>query len=428
MDVRIEEFEPIEVEKNIPELDLLNSTLLNEGEKGFLHNFYRFMEEELLEDIKQFEELNYKVEEPIENKKKRLVIAFLKKLSDHGYYSTILNQEDFNIGRITRNVLIGLSLSGGFWSERTERYIPGNYSLEMGRLAGGTLYCNPVNYKANQFQREKFLFPVAKDGAPAASAMTEFNAGSDIFRLECKIDDSEDVARITGKKLFITNGVLADYIVLYGRRNSGDLGAIVFETNHQNLENFESSRVRMFGMDDAFVSRLIFNGTEFPKENILEGNGLDIMFHQLTEERLVISAEALGDTIRKMYLTHAFAKRREQFKKRLHQYQCIRFPIAEDIRELNILLYSLLSHARDLDAHPELGSSKMMAQNAMGLKVKATEISFQSTMNAYRTLGGRAFTKQFSNQMGLLDSFCMLHGGGSNYVLGDAESRRTFKS
>lgn len=428
MDVRLEEFEPIVVERNIPQLDLLNSPLLKDEEREFLRGFYGFMEEELLDDMKQFEELNYKAEEPIQDKKKQMVIDFLKKLSDHGYYSTILNQEDYNVGRITRNALIALGLSGGFFSEVSERYIPGNYSLEMGRLAGGTLYCNPVNYKANDFQRETFLKPVALNGAPAASAMTEFRAGSDIFRLECKIKESDNVAKISGKKLFITNGMIADYIILYGRRNNGDLGAIIIDTNHQNLDSFQSSRVRMFGMKDAFVSRLIFNDTEIPMENMLEGNGLDIMFHQLTEERLVISAEALGDTMKKLFLTHAFAKRREQFEKKLHHNQIIRFPISKDIRELNFLLYSLMNYVRELDKNAALGSSKLMAQQAMGLKVKTTELSYRSMDNAYRTLGGRAFTEQFATQFGLLDSFCMIHGGGSNYVLGDAESRRTFKS
>ena len=133
MDVRLEEFEPIVVERNIPQLDLLNSPLLKDEEREFLQGFYGFMEDELFDDMKHFEELNYKAEEPIQNKKKQMVIDFLKKLSHHGYYSTILNQEDYNVGRITRNALIALGLSGGFFSEASERYIPGNYSLEMGK-------------------------------------------------------------------------------------------------------------------------------------------------------------------------------------------------------------------------------------------------------------------------------------------------------
>ncbi|GAG95883.1 unnamed protein product, partial [marine sediment metagenome] len=48
-------------------------------------------------------------------------------------------------------------------------------------------------------------------------------------------------------------------------------------------------------------------------------------------------------------------------------------------------------------------------------------------IHCFRTLGGRGFTRQYANEIGLLDPYCMLHGGGSNYVLEDSESRRFFK-
>ncbi|MHA1413135.1 MAG: hypothetical protein ACTSO4_11030 [Promethearchaeota archaeon] len=183
MDIRISEFHKIKITKYVPELDLLNNPVLNPKEKEFLAELYDFMENELDQDLRKLEELNYRIEEPIQDKKKEIVINIMKKLAERGYYSTILNEEEYEIGRITRNALIAYAICGGRWSEYSERYIAGNYSIEMGRLAGGTLYCNPVNYAANEWQKEKFLIPVARDGAIGASAMTEFNAGSDILRM-----------------------------------------------------------------------------------------------------------------------------------------------------------------------------------------------------------------------------------------------------
>jgi len=323
MDTRLPEFPKLEISRNILELDLLNNPILNIKEKEFLVEFFEYMEENLEKDLKRLEELNYSAEEPIQEKKRDIVVNFMKKLAEKGYYSTVIDFEDHDVGNVTRNALIALALCGGFWSLNSDRYVNGNWSIEMGRLAGGTLYCNPVNYKANDYQREKFLVPVVKYGLMAASAMTEFNAGSDIVRIELKLDYKGDKIIVNGKKLFITNGMLADYIILYGRLNSGRLGGVIVDTNHQKLKDFESSRVRTYGMNDAFVSRLVFNDVELPKENLLEGDGLDIMFHQLTEERLVISAEAIGDCIKKLFFSHSFALQREQFKHKLHQYQII---------------------------------------------------------------------------------------------------------
>ncbi|MFX1353722.1 MAG: acyl-CoA dehydrogenase family protein [Promethearchaeota archaeon] len=427
MDTRISEFEKIKIQRYVPELDLLTNPVLNAKEKEFLAEFYEFIENELDDDLRKLEELNYYIEEPTEDMKKEIVIGIMKKLAEKGYYSTILNSEDFEVGKITRNALIAYGLCGGRWSEHSERYIAGNYSIEMGRLAGGTLYCNPVNYASNDWQKEKFLVPVAKYGQIGASAMTEFNAGSDIFRMELNLHNTDDKIIARGKKLFITNGMIADYIILYGRLDNGELAAVVVDTEQQQLKNFQSTRISTYGMTDAFVSRLIFDGTEIPKENLLHGHGLDIAFHQLTEERLVISAEALGDSMKKLLYSHAYALQRIQFEKRLHQYQVIRYPISEKIRELNLHISALINYARELDEHPELGSSKLMAANAMGLKVSATELGFESSIHCFRTMGGRGFTRQYANEIGLLDPYCMVHGGGSNYVLEDSESRRLFK-
>ena len=428
MDTRLPEFPKLEISGYIPELDLLNNPIFTTKEKEFLTEFYEYMEEILEKDLKALEELNYLAEEPIQEKKKEIVANFMKKLTEKGYYSTVIDFEEHEVGNITRNALIALALCGGFWSENSERYINGNWSIEMGRLAGGTLYCNPVNYKANEFQREKFLIPVIKNGLMAASAMTEFKSGSDIVRIELELDDKNDTVIANGKKLFITNGMLANYIILYGRLNSGRLGGIIVDTEHQQLKNYESSRVRTYGMNDAFVSRLVFNNVEIPRENLLEGDGLDIMFHQLTEERLVISAEAIGDSIKKMFFSHSFALQREQFKHKLHQYQIIRFPIAQNIRQINLLLSALINYTREIDNYPQSANSKIMASHGMGLKIQASELALQSSTDLFRTMGGRAFTEQYSNQIALLDAFCMIHGGGSHYVLGDAESRRLFKT
>ncbi|MFW9780967.1 MAG: acyl-CoA dehydrogenase family protein [Candidatus Heimdallarchaeota archaeon] len=427
MDTRITEFKKIPITRYVPELDLLSNPVLNDKEKEFLADLYDFMEKELDPELRKLEDLNYLVEEPTQERKKEIVIRIMKKLSEHGYYSTILNTDEYEVGRITRNALIAYAICGGRWSEYSERYIAGNYSIEMGRLSGGTLYCNPVNYASDEIQKEKFLNPVAKEGQIGASAMTEFNAGSDIFSMELRLSEKNDKIIAKGKKLFITNGMIADFIVLYGRLDNGQLGAVVVDTENQKLKNFRSTRVRTYGMTDAFVSRLIFDRTEIPKENMLHGHGLDIAFHQLTEERLVISAEALGDAMKKILYSHAYALQRMQFDKRLHQYQVIRFPISKKIRELNLMFSALIQYARQMDEHPELGSSKLMAANAMGLKISATELGFESAIHCFRTLGGRGFTRQYANEIGLLDPYCMLHGGGSNYVLEDSESRRFFK-
>lgn len=103
MDTRLREFEPIQIQKYVPELDLLNNPILKPQEKEFLANFYEFLEKVLDTDLAALEELNYFVEEPTQDKKLVIVNNIMKKLADHGYYSTILNEENFEVGKVTRN-------------------------------------------------------------------------------------------------------------------------------------------------------------------------------------------------------------------------------------------------------------------------------------------------------------------------------------
>ena len=131
--------------------------------------------------------------------------------------------------------------------------------------------------------------------------------------------------------------------------------------------------------------------------------------------------------MKKLLFSHTYALHRRQFEQRLHEYQVIRFPISANIRQLNLLVTALINYTRELDKRPELGGSKLMAAQAMGLKIQTTELAFESAVHCFRTMGGRGFIRQYSNPIGLLDPYCMIHGGGSNYVLEDSESRRFFK-
>ena len=351
----------------------------------------------------------------------------MRKLAQKGYYAVILDKEKYPVGHLMRNCLIAFALCGGRWSEASDKYVGGNWSVEMGRLAGGTLFCNPVDYKANKYQRERFLMPVARDGVVAASAMTEFEAGSDIARMELRIKDEVDEVILEGKKIFITNGPIAKYILVYGRLDNGMLGAVIVDTKNHALENFKATRLRTYGMTDAFVSRLTFNNVHVPRENLLEGNGLDIAFHQLTEERLVIAAEALGDAAKKLLYSHSYAIHRKQFDHKLHEYQIVRMPINKNVRQLRLLTDSMINYARLLDAKRDT-MSKQLARQAMGLKIATTELAFEASIHCFRTMGGRGFIRQYSVPVGFLDAYCMIHGGGSNYVLEDSESRQLFKN
>ncbi|MHA2121292.1 MAG: hypothetical protein ACW990_08820 [Promethearchaeota archaeon] len=75
MDTRISEFEPIRIQRYVPELDLLSNPVLIAKEKEFLADLYDFMEKELDSDLRKLEDLNYIVEEPTKIRRKILLLG-----------------------------------------------------------------------------------------------------------------------------------------------------------------------------------------------------------------------------------------------------------------------------------------------------------------------------------------------------------------
>ena len=165
--------------------------------------------------------------------------------------------------------------------------------------------------------------------------MTEPSAGSDLQAIKTRATRDGNGCRLTGSKIFITNGQHANLILVAAktdpRKRAKGVSLLAVETD--GAEGFSRGRhLDKIGLKAADTSELFFDHVPVPPENLLggvEGQGFYQMMRQLPQERLVIGCGAVGAMEGALERTIAYAKERQAFGGPLLQFQNTRFKLAE---------------------------------------------------------------------------------------------------
>jgi alkylation response protein AidB-like acyl-CoA dehydrogenase len=167
-----------------------------------------------------------------------------------------------------------------------------------------------IHHYGSEEQKQRWLPRLASGEMIGAIAMTEPAAGSDLQGIRTRAVKDGNHYRINGSKTFITNGQLADLIILVAKTDP-DKGAkgtslIVVETDE--VEGFERGRnLDKVGLKSNDTSELFFNDVRVPTSNLLgteEGQGFVQLMEQLPQERLLIGTQAIAMTERALRRHH----------------------------------------------------------------------------------------------------------------------------
>jgi acyl-CoA dehydrogenase len=191
-----------------------------------------------------------------------------------------------------------------------------------------------LNY-GNEEQKQRWLPKMATGELVGAIAMTEPNTGSDLQSVRTTALRDGDEYVINGSKTYITNGQLADLVIVVAKTDP-DLGAkgislIVVET--ADNPGFERGRnLKKLGQKSADTSELFFADCRVPLANRLgddEGTGFVQLMQQLPQERLSIAQAAVVQAEHAIEITLEFVKERKAFGQRVLDFQNTRFKLAE---------------------------------------------------------------------------------------------------
>jgi acyl-CoA dehydrogenase len=192
-----------------------------------------------------------------------------------------------------------------------------------------------ILHYGSEEQKKKWLPKMASGELIGAIAMTEPGAGSDLQGVKTRAEKDGNHYLLNGSKTFITNGQLANLIVVVAKTDpaAGAKGTslIVVETDGQ--DGFERGRnLDKIGLKSNDTSELFFNDMRVPTSNLLgheEGQGFIQLMQQLPQERLQIGAGAIAMIERALSLTIDYVKERKAFGKAVIEFQNTQFKLAE---------------------------------------------------------------------------------------------------
>jgi acyl-CoA dehydrogenase len=184
-------------------------------------------------------------------------------------------------------------------------------------------------------QKKKYLPQLASGTMIAAIAMSEPAAGSDLQGIRTRAARDGDGYVIDGSKIFISNGYLADLIVVVARTDpaAGARGISLLLVETRNVTGFRVGRILdKVGQKGQDTCELFFDGVRVPADAVLgglEGKGFAQLMGELPYERTLVAIGAVAAIERALKLTVEYARERSAFGQKLIEMQNIRFKLAE---------------------------------------------------------------------------------------------------
>jgi acyl-CoA dehydrogenase len=192
-----------------------------------------------------------------------------------------------------------------------------------------------ILHYGSEEQKKKWLPRMATGELIGAIAMTEPGAGSDLQGVKTRAEKDGNQYRINGSKTFITNGQLANLIIVVTKTDptKGAKGTSLIVVETDEVEGFERGRnLDKIGLKSNDTSELFFNDVRVPTANLLghdEGQGFVQLMQQLPQERLQIGTTAIAMAERALALTVDYVRERKAFGKAILDFQNTQFKLAE---------------------------------------------------------------------------------------------------
>jgi acyl-CoA dehydrogenase len=192
----------------------------------------------------------------------------------------------------------------------------------------------------NDEQKERWLPGCVSGEKILAVAMTEPGAGSDLAAMRTRAVRDGDSFILNGSKTFISNGILADLVVVAAKTDpqAGARGVSLLVVE-RDTPGFERSKpILKIGLHAQDTAQLFFEDCRIPASNLLgeEGHGFYYLMQKLQQERLVAAMINQAMAERCLQITLDYVKERQLFNQPLSKFQNTQFSLAELAAEIQI--------------------------------------------------------------------------------------------
>ena len=256
-----------------------------------------------------------------------------------------------------------------------------NHALALSWVAHENLCLYNIYRNANDDQRRRYLPGLISGRAIGALGLTEPGAGSDALgsmRTTATLDG--DHYRLNGTKLYITNGPVADVLLVYAKTNKDKgakgISAFIVEKGFPGFK--VAQKLTKMGFRGSQTAELVFDDCRVPVANRVgeEDRGVQVVMSGLDLERAMISPICLGICERALQLCIDYARTRQQFGQPIANFQMVRAKLADMYvwtESMRVMTYQALRAANDLeiggggrgDIHMITAASVMYAAETM---------------------------------------------------------------
>ena len=264
-------------------------------------------------------------------------------------------------------------------------------------------------------QLERWLPGYCAGEIITAIAMTEPGAGSDLQGMRTTAVRDGDGYILNGQKTFISNGQLAD-LVIVAARTDPDAGyrGISLLVVERGMAGFERGRnLDKIGMHAQDTSELFFTDVRVPAANLLgeEGGGFIALMQNLPRERVAIGTSALAGAEQAFAETLAYCKERQAFGRPIGKFQHNRFVLAEMATELAV------ARAFTDRCVTEHNAGQLSTEEASMLKWWNTELCNRVLDRCVQLYGGYGYMREYPVSRAFVDGRVQTIFGGTTEIM-----------
>jgi len=280
--------------------------------------------------------------------------------------------------------------------------------------AHSNLCVNQLRRNGSVAQKRKYLPKLISGEHVGALAMSEPGAGSDVVSMTTTAAKRGDRYVLNGSKMWITNGPVADTLVIYAKtdRTAGARGITAFIVEKGMRGFAPAQKLDKLGMRGSDTSELVFTDCEVPEENVLGavGNGVNVLMSGLDYERVVLAAGPLGIMQACMDVVVPYVHDRKQFGQPIGSFQMMQAKLADMYVTMNAAKSYVYAVARACD------EGRTTREDAAGAILYAAERATWMALEAIQCLGGNGYINDFPTGRLLRDAKLYEIGAGTSEI------------
>ena len=302
----------------------------------------------------------------------------------------------------------------------------GNGGVGMAVAVQSEMATPPILKFGTEEQKQKFLVPAIKGEKVAALGITEPDAGSDVANIRTRAEKVDGGWRINGSKLFITNGVRFDYILLVcrtGRQEDGAKGITTFIVERNAPGVSVSRKLKKLGMHSSDTAELSFQDVEVGDDAIVGeiGQGFYNIMWELQGERLIAAAGWLQGARIVFEETLEWCKQREAFGRPIGKFQVNRHKLADMLTDITVAQNFVYATAEKWDKgeYPVVEISMC--------KLVAGRVAMQVADDCLQLWGGMGYMSETPISRYFRDTRLIRIGGGTDEIMKEIIAKQALK-